>query len=114
MEVVFTDNVRSDKRVLEAALPSLLHNVVPVPPQNPLERLQLPDDWSVVPLTSTHQINLRFNVIMGQHTPEHPVEVALDMEWPVDTVLGTQGPIAVIQVAHQKNVYLIQVSMLFT
>ena len=65
VEVVFTDNVRGDKRELELAFPSLLHDVTPVPVKLRLDRLEIPQDWSVVPLTSTHQVNLRLQVIMG-------------------------------------------------
>ncbi|KAF8833475.1 hypothetical protein BDN67DRAFT_916912 [Paxillus ammoniavirescens] len=110
VEVVFTDNVRSDKEEVQRAFPSLLKDVVPVPPHSDLPVLKLPDhSWGVIELSTAHQINLHFDIIMNHRTPENPnVTVVFDMEWPVNLETGVQGPVALIQIAYQNTVYLIK------
>lgn len=108
-EVVFTDNVRADKHELEKIFPSLLKDVIPVPPYSTFEPLKLPECWTVVPLTSTHQVNMRMNIIMSHHTDIKPVITSFDMQFPVDGSTGIRGLVALIQIAYDKTVYLIQV-----
>lgn len=67
----------------------------------------LPPDWSSVLLTSTHQVNHRFNIIMNHHTDENPVVVALSVQWPLDIMKAVAGCVSLIQVAYQGVVYLI-------
>lgn len=108
-EVVFTDNVKADKHELQKIFPQLLKDVVPVPEYSVMEPLDLPDDWSVIQLTSTHQVNMRMNIIMNHHTEAKPIIAAFDVQFPVDGATGIRGLVAVIQIAYEKTVYLIQV-----
>jgi hypothetical protein len=108
-QVVFTDNVLADKRELERIFPELLKDVVPVPEYSTMEPLHLPDDWTIVPLTCTHQVNMRMNIIMNHHSETKPVITAFDLQFPVDDTTGIRGPVALIQMAYEKTVYLIQV-----
>jgi len=104
VQAVFTDNVRGDKNEVQWAFPSLLKDVEPVPPHSDLPRLDLPSTWSVVELSTAHQVNLRFNIIMNHQSPENPnVMVAFYMEWPVDLDTGVHGPVALIQIAYQST-----------
>lgn len=107
-EVIFTDNVRGDKLELEASIPSLKNDIVPVV-KTRIEPLQLPKSWAVVELSNAHQINFRFDLIMNHKTNSTSVVAAVDMEWPVDTLSGIRGPVALIQIAVQNTVYLIKV-----
>ncbi|KAF8953970.1 hypothetical protein BDZ97DRAFT_2082274 [Flammula alnicola] len=106
VEAVYTDNVRGDKSELEITLPSLTKAVVPVV-KTSLPLLELPSSWSKVELSTPHQINMRFDIIMNHKTPSTTVTAAVDMEWPVDTHTGIHGPVALIQIAYQSVVYLI-------
>ncbi|KAG1732182.1 uncharacterized protein EDB91DRAFT_1251822 [Suillus paluster] len=107
-KVVFTDNIRADRDKLLSIFPSLSISVTPVEPIAALTALVLPSDWEIVHLTNTHQINLRFNLIMNQHTEASPVATAFGMQWPVDTRTGVFGRVALLEFAYQKVVYLIQ------
>ena len=109
-KLVFTDNIRADKDRLLSVFPSLSTNVTPIPAPNDAASLLLPSDWSLVLLTSTHQVNLRFNIIMNHHTDENPVVVALSVQWPLDIMKAAAGRVSLIQVTYQGVVYLIQVS----
>ena len=109
-KLVFTDNIRADKDRLLSVFPSLSTDVTPVPTLNDAASLMLPPDWSSVLLTSTHQVNHRFNIIMNHHTDENPVVVALSVQWPLDIMKAVAGCVSLIQVAYQGVVYLIQVS----
>jgi len=110
-KLVFTDNIRADKDRLLSVFPSLSTGVTPVlPAANDMEPLTLPPNWSSVLLTSTHQVNLRFNTIMDRHTDANPVVVGLSLQWPTDIMKGVSGHVSLIQVAYGNVVYLIQVS----
>lgn len=109
-KLVFTDNIRADKDRLLSIFPSLSAGVTPVPPLNNVEPLSFPSDWSSVALTSTHQVNLRFNTIINRHSDVNPVVVGLSMQWPLDVMKGVAGRVSLIQVAFEGVVYLIQVS----
>ncbi|KAG2103734.1 uncharacterized protein F5147DRAFT_808699 [Suillus discolor] len=107
-KIVFTDNIRADKDKLLSIFPSLSAGVIPVQPASTQEPLVLPEDWSSIPLTTMFQVNHRFDIIMNQHTPTTPVIVAFSVQWPIDAATGKTGRVALIQVAYQKVVYLIQ------
>jgi hypothetical protein len=109
-EAVYTDSVRADRLAYQQYFPSLLDNVVPVPNSSPLEPFRVPGSWRTVHLTSTTQVNLRFDNIMAIHDDSHPVVVGVSMCWPVDVTSGVHGRVALIQIAHESTVYLIQVS----
>ena len=112
-KVVFTDNIRADKEKLLSIFPSLSEDVTPVPVPQPCvqDKLVLPLDWSTIELTTTHQVNHRFDVIMNHHSPTTPVVIGFSLQWPVDIVTGNVGRVALIQVAYQKVVYLVKVSI---
>jgi hypothetical protein len=110
LKLVFTDNIRADKDRLLSVFPSLSTNVTPILALNDAASLMLPSDWSSVLLTSTHQVNLCFNIIMNHHTEENPVVVALSVQWLLDIMKASAGRVSLIQVAYQGVVYLIQVS----
>ncbi|KAG6379505.1 hypothetical protein JVT61DRAFT_9996 [Boletus reticuloceps] len=107
-KVVFTDNIRADKEKLLSIFPSLAEGVTPVPQPCVQDELVLPEDWSVVELTTTHQVNHRFSIIMNHHTTSIPVTVGFSMQWPVDTASCNVGCVGLIQISYQKTVYLIK------
>lgn len=115
-EVVFTDNPRADRAALELAIPALLKDVEPVP-KSSLDRLELPDDWAISILTSTHQVNLRLNNLLenlsSPRFQNSNLPIAFDMEWPVDKTTGIQGRVALVSIGFDKEIILIQVSFLF-
>ncbi|EIW52507.1 uncharacterized protein TRAVEDRAFT_24023 [Trametes versicolor FP-101664 SS1] len=109
-QCIFTDNVRADKLQLEAAFPSLRDGVSPIPTLSDLPPLALPPGWTSAILSTVQQVNLRFNIIMNHRTSDSLATVAFDMEWPVDTSNGIHGRVALIQIAYQQSIYLIQTS----
>lgn len=113
VEAVFTDNVHADKEEVQRAFPSLLEDVVPVPAHSTLPPLMFPEQtWRVVHLSTALQVNLRFDIIMNHRTVENPVvTVAFGMQWPVNIETGIQSPVAIIQVAYQEVMYIIQVRL---
>jgi hypothetical protein len=108
IELVFTDNPRSDKGGLEEAIPSLRADVVPIPERN-LEVLQLKPENSITTLSSTYQVNTRFSTIMDTLQDGQTVFAAVDMEWAVDRVNGIQGRVALISVTFGDDIFLIPV-----
>jgi hypothetical protein len=109
VELVFTDNVRGDKAELEKVLPSLCKDVVPVPDHSLFEKLGVPGDWSVTILSSPFQINARLSSMMEDIPDGGELLVGMDMEWPVDLNSSIQGRVAVISIAFEKEIYLLQV-----
>ena len=112
-QVVFTDNVRADRDKLMSIFPSLSAGVVPIEPIAPLECLAVPSDWEVVHLTNTHQVNLRFNIIMSHHSDATPVTVGIGMQWPINPSTGVSGHVALLVFTYERTVYLIQVCSWF-
>ena len=108
IELIFTDNPRSDKGGLEEAIPSLRADVIPVPDTN-LEELQLRPENRIVTLASTYQINTRFGTIMDALQDGQTICVAVDMEWAVDRVNGIQGWVALISMTLGDEIFLIPV-----
>ncbi|KAF8419486.1 hypothetical protein L210DRAFT_3766619 [Boletus edulis BED1] len=107
-KVIFTDNVRADKDKLLSIFPSLSMGVTPVERLASLKPLTFPSDWEVIHLTNTHQVNLRFNIIMSHHSDSSPVIVGFTMYWPINTSSGVSGPVALLAFTYQKIVYLVQ------
>jgi hypothetical protein len=108
-EVVFMDNVHADEHDLEKIFPWLRKDIVPVPMHSVLELLTFPPGWSMIFLSSTDQVNMHMNIIMNHYTKDQPVVVCFDLKFPVDAATGVCGLVAMIQIAYQKMVYLIQV-----
>ncbi|KAF9235590.1 hypothetical protein BU15DRAFT_77816 [Melanogaster broomeanus] len=107
-QVVYTDNIRADRDKLLSIFPSLSTGVTPVQQSPPYEELALPPDWSTVQLTMPQQVNSQFNIIMNHHTDESPVIAAFGLQFPVDTSTRISGWAALLEIAYQKTVYLIQ------
>ncbi|KAF9231724.1 hypothetical protein BU15DRAFT_82048 [Melanogaster broomeanus] len=107
-QVVYTDNIRADRDKLLSIFPSLSAGVTPVQQSPPYEELALPPDWSTVQLTTPQQVNSQFNIIMNHHTDESPVIAAFGLQSSVDTSTGISGRAALLEIAYQKTVYLIQ------
>ena len=108
-KLVFTDNIRADKDCLLSIFPLLSANITPVPAIDDMPPLTLPFNWTSVLLTSTHQVNFHFNMIMNNHSEANPVVVGLSLQWPFNVVKGTPGCVSLIQIAYENTVYLIQV-----
>ncbi|KAG1729206.1 uncharacterized protein EDB91DRAFT_1060137 [Suillus paluster] len=87
-KIVFTDNIRADKDKLLSIFPSLSANVTPVQLPSAQDLLLFPEDWSYVPLTTTYQVNHRFNIIMNQHTPTTPIVAMFSIKWPINAATG--------------------------
>ena len=113
MELVFTDNVRADKAELERALPELCRDVVPVPDESRYPKLELPSDWRITMLSSAYQINSRLNSMMEDIKDGEELYVGMDMEWSVDRLSSIQGRVAIISIAMDHDIYLLQVTHLF-
>lgn len=113
VQVVFTDNIRGDKKALEQVFPSLLCDVVPMPSSS-LENLEIPSEWNVHSLATTFQINTRMNVIMNDlcgstDDGARELHIPFDLEWPVDRDTGIHGRVALISIVYEKVIYLIRV-----
>lgn len=110
-KAIYTDQPRTDKNVLERTFPSLVNGVIPVTPLPSFESLKFPSHWKVVDLSNATLVNDRMNIIMNHRFTSDHVVVAVDMEWPVDLRAkpATFGPVALIQLAYQEQVYFIQV-----
>ena len=111
IEAVITDNPRSDKAALEAVLPSLQKDVVPVPDPKAGATLSLPHDMTINMLLTEYQVKTRLESIMSTASGHEDVYAAVDMEWPVNTTTGIQGHVAVISVTFGKEIFLIPVSL---
>ena len=113
VQVVFTDNIRGDKKALEQVFPSLLSDVVPMPSSS-LENLEIPSEWNIYSLATTFQINTRINVIMNDlcgpmDDGTRELHIPFDLEWPVDQDTGVHGRVALISIVYEKAIYLIRV-----
>jgi hypothetical protein len=109
IELVFTDNVHGDKGELERVLPSLREGIIPVADCSTYPKLVLPLDWKVTILSSAYQINTRLSSLMEDIKDDKELFVALDMEWSVDRSSSIQGRVAVISIATNNEIYLLQV-----
>lgn len=117
VELVFTDNPRADKLELERAIPSLRHDVIPVPTTTLLPPLSIPIDWDVIDYDSDYRMRMRMNTIMEDlqslKSPNDHLTVAVDMEWSVDLTAGIHGKVAVMAIAHKNSISLFHVSFEF-
>ncbi|KAF8633831.1 hypothetical protein AX17_004351 [Amanita inopinata Kibby_2008] len=107
VEGVMTDNPRGDKAALEAVLPSLRKDIVPVPDPKAGATLSLPNDMTINMLLTEFQVKTRLESIMSTASGHKDVHAAVDMEWPVNTTTGIQGHIAVISVTFGDEIFLI-------
>ena len=109
VDLVFTDNVRGDKAELENIFPSLLRDVQPIPDQSSYPTLSCPPEWQITILSSSFQIESRLNSLMEDVSDDGELVVGLDMEWPVDRSCSISGRVAVISIALEREIYLLQV-----
>ncbi|KAI0704374.1 hypothetical protein BC835DRAFT_1317043 [Cytidiella melzeri] len=114
VQLVFTDNPRADKPELERAIPSLTYNVHPILPPNSLVSLEVPTDWAVYDLNTDFRIRNSLNSILEdlQKLPaETCLDVAVDMEWPVDLAQGIHGKVAILSIAYEQSILLVHTSI---
>lgn len=110
-KVFFTDNM-GDKAFLESVFPSLLEDVIPVDKHRNLPIFEIPEDVIVTEKTTESQINDVIASIAGDLTEDSSTElvVGLDSEWNVSLRKGDPpGPTAILQIAYQKQIYLLHV-----
>jgi hypothetical protein len=112
----YTDNI-ADKAFLESSFPSLRQNVIPVEKYSHLEPITIPSDIHVLVRNSVSSIDDAVRTIVEHILPEddNSICVGFDTEWNVNVsergfVMG-RGQTAVIQMAHEKVVYIFQVCL---
>jgi hypothetical protein len=110
VELIFTDNVHADKMELENVFSSLQLNVEQIPDHSSLEHLKYPSDWGITILSSPFQIENRLRSIMEDIPDGGELFVGMDIEWPADHFSSIQGQVAVISIACNQEIYLLQVS----
>jgi hypothetical protein len=110
-EVIYTDNM-SDASLLHTCFPSLLKDVVPVEKHSHLPEFKLPNDWSIRVYDTAISIEHAIHTIMDSVSSDEEATVGFDVEWNVQIGHGTQQRevTALIQIAHNKAVYLLRVS----
>ena len=112
--VFYTDNM-SDKSLLETAFPSLREGVAPVEKYSNLEPFALPEDVQVDVRDNESAINAALSTIINDLPTEASAPdlvIGFDAEWNVgvsDSGVFTRGEIAIIQIAYEKRVYILQV-----
>jgi len=110
IQLVFTDNPKADKPELERVLPSLSKDVVPIQ-ESLLPHLPRPP-WPTTILDGRHQIGLRCNLILDELDRIHStakIRLSMDMEWPVDLTNGIHGPVSILTLAHNSEIFIFQV-----
>lgn len=112
VELVYTDNVRSDKSELEHMIPSLRSDIVPILDLSSLPKLVIPQDWQILVLSSRYQVNTRLGSMMEGFDSSQDSYLAMDMEWAVDRANGIQGKVAVISIALPSEIFILPVSAL--
>ncbi|KAI0688289.1 hypothetical protein BC835DRAFT_1529543 [Cytidiella melzeri] len=114
VQLVFTDNPRADKPELEHAIPSLTYNIHPILPPNSLVVLEVPADWTVYDLNTNFRIQNSLNSILEdlQKLPANKcLDIAIDMEWPVNMTEGIYGEVAILSIAYEKSILLVHTSI---
>lgn len=115
----YTDVPASDMSMFTECFPSLKENVAPIQldEYGDLPQLQLPDDVKSIVCSTEQEIQQACRGIQNALT-DHlgdlthlKIYVGFDMEWDFTTGPGASGPqkTALIQIAHQKSVYLLRV-----
>lgn len=115
-KVFYTDNM-SDKGFLEAVFTSLRNDVVPIEKYGSLEPFLLPADIRVEVKDEPAAVNAALSTILDDLPTEDfepDLIVGFDAEWNVSVSDGgifTRGEIAVVQIAYERRVYIIQVKL---
>ncbi|KAF6763228.1 hypothetical protein DFP72DRAFT_1000650 [Ephemerocybe angulata] len=116
IKIVYTDNV-TDRAFLESSFPSLRMGVAPVEKYSHLPLFSLPSGVQPLVRREESAINAAMSTILA-HVPvdetEGDLAIGFDCEWNVG-VLGDgpgveRGEIAIIQIAFENRVYILQVS----
>ena len=114
----YTDNM-SDKSLLETAFPSLRQNVTAVEKYSNLDSFILTDDVQVDVRDNESAINAALSTItddLPTEASDPDLVIGFDAEWNVgvsDTGGFTRGEIAIVQIAYEKRVYILQVPHFF-
>lgn len=80
LAAIMTDMHHQDKAELEAVLPSLWKNVIPVPDSQSLPTLSLPKETCIFLLSTVYQINTHLESIMNDAAKVKEFFIAMDME----------------------------------
>ncbi|KAE9385982.1 hypothetical protein BT96DRAFT_949454 [Gymnopus androsaceus JB14] len=111
----YTDNM-SDKAFLEHSFPSLTADVVPVEKYAHLDLLKIPDTVNISVRNSIETIDTAMCTILSFLPDDDSMEtiiVGFDAEWNVEIsergYITGRGQTAIIQIAHQQNVYILQI-----
>jgi hypothetical protein len=113
-KLFYTDNM-SNKSFLKSSFPSLCADVKPIDKYSHLELFFLPADVKVCVYNDEHSINAALSMIIND-VPEEESDPELtlgyDSEWNfiiADNRQHEHGEITIIQIAYQKQVYILQV-----
>ncbi|KAE9391009.1 ribonuclease H-like protein [Gymnopus androsaceus JB14] len=111
----YTDNM-SDKAFLEHSFPSLTADVVPVEKYAHLDLLKIHDTVNISVRNSIETIDTAMRTILSFLPDDDSMEtiiVGFDAEWNVEIsergYITGRGQTAIIQIAHQQNVYILQI-----
>jgi len=114
----YTDNVVADKGFLEGIYPSLREDVVPVEKYRNLEPLVVPPDVQVFLKNTKSSINDALSTILDDlpHASSDntvPLVIGFDSEWNVEVSPNGKvlhcGKTAIVQIAYQTRIYVLQV-----
>uniref|UniRef100_A0A8H8CGB6 3'-5' exonuclease n=1 Tax=Psilocybe cubensis TaxID=181762 RepID=A0A8H8CGB6_PSICU len=113
-QLFFTDNI-TDKAFLERCFPSLRAGVVPVEKYADLEPFELPPQVKLLPKDSPHSINDAARSILDDVPQDQGyIAVGFDSEWNVELSsrghVTHRGKTAIIQIAYQDCIYVLQIS----
>ncbi|PPR06280.1 hypothetical protein CVT24_000821 [Panaeolus cyanescens] len=118
-QLFYTDNM-SDKPFLESAFPLLRENVTPIEKYGNLEPFSLPTDVQILVRRDTAAIDAALSTILDNvplEAEDPDLVVGFDAEWNVTVSehgAFERGQIAVIQIAYERRVYILQISDLIT
>uniref|UniRef100_A0A8H7Y1A9 3'-5' exonuclease n=1 Tax=Psilocybe cubensis TaxID=181762 RepID=A0A8H7Y1A9_PSICU len=113
-QLFFTDNI-TDKAFLERCFPSLRAGVVPVEKYADLEPFELSPQVKLLPKDSPHSINDAARSILDDVPQDQGyIAVGFDSEWNVELSsrghVTHRGKTAIIQIAYQDCIYVLQIS----
>jgi hypothetical protein len=111
-QAFYTDNM-SDMDLLQTCFPSLKQGVTPVEKYNYLESMALPDDTRILILDNATGIdNAILHIMNSAASSGDQILFGLDLEYNIDQAphRTTRGLPMLLQIAHDKSVYLLRVS----
>ncbi|KAF9522304.1 hypothetical protein CPB83DRAFT_116942 [Crepidotus variabilis] len=114
-ELFYTDNM-ADKSFLESSFPSLRRDIKPVEKYGHLKPFVLPPDVQILVRNEVSSINAALSTIIAKvpvEEDEPDLAIGYDSEW--NTIISDngkheRGEIAVVQIAFEKRVYILQIS----